>query len=126
MLLTVHIIYLLTSIAITVFVGRTLSSRGRVFLVAIFDGNERMADAVNMLLIVGFYLVNIAYVSLALRFGATVESLPQAVERLADKIGLVLVILGVMHFLNLLVLGTVGRRYINRHRPPLDITEFLD
>ncbi len=126
MLLTVHIIYLLASIAITVFVARTLSLRGRVFLVAIFDGNERMADAVNMLLIVGFYLVNIAYVSLALRYGATVETLPQAVERLADKIGLVLLILGVMHFLNLIVLGTVGRRYINRSRPPLDITEFLD
>lgn len=126
MLLTVHIVYLLASIAITVFVGRTLSSRGRVFLVDIFDGNERVADAVNMLLLVGFYLVNIAYVSLALRYGTTVETLSQAVERLADKIGLVLLILGVMHFLNLIVLGTVGRRYMNRHRPPLDITEFLD
>jgi hypothetical protein len=118
-----HLVYLAASVAITVGVARTLSRHGRVFLVDVFGGRKPVADAVNSLLVVGFYLVNIAYVALALRFGAPAETFRQAVERVADKVGLVLLILGGMHLFNLMVLTAVSRHYRNR---PLDVLEYLD
>ena len=64
-----YIVYLITSLLITAWVGRTLYRRGRIFLVDAFHGNEAVADSVNHLLVVGFYLINIGYVTLALKYG---------------------------------------------------------
>jgi hypothetical protein len=95
--------YLIASIALTVWVARTLRRNGRIFLVESFDGNELLADSVNHLLVVGFYLINIGYVSLALRYGDKPASLRETIELLSTKLGWVLVVLGCMHFFNMYV-----------------------
>ena len=63
-----YVIYLVVSVVLTIWVARTLFKNGRIFLVDAFHGNEKMADSVNHLLVVGFYLINIGYVTLALKF----------------------------------------------------------
>lgn len=98
--------YLLASGAITVLVGRTLFRHGRPFLVDCF-GNERVADAVNAMLLVGFYLVNIAFVMLTLQSGIHVGGWLDGSELLSHKLGLVLTTLGAMHFFNLALFGTI-------------------
>ena len=95
--------YLLLSLGLTVWVGRTLHRNGRIFLVEAFHGQESMADSVNHLLLVGFYLINVGYVTLALKYGDKPTGLQDAIEFLSTKVGIVLVVLGVMHFLNLAV-----------------------
>ena len=102
--------YLPISILLTVWVVRTLHARGRIFLVEAFSGNEQLADSVNHLLVVGFYLINIGYVTLALKYGDKPTDLQQAIEFLSTKIGLVLVILGVMHFANIIGVATLRQR----------------
>jgi hypothetical protein len=82
-------------------VAKTLHKNGRIFLVDAFHNNEAMADSVNHLLVVGFYLINIGFVTLALKYGTKPENIQQAVEFLSTKIGLVLVVLGIMHFFNM-------------------------
>jgi hypothetical protein len=107
-------LYLAISFAITFWVGRTLHQRGRIFLVKCFAGNENLADAVNHLLLVGFYLVNLGYVCLALRYGDKPTNVPESIEFLATKVGLVMLILGVMHFFNLFVLTHISREKRNQ------------
>ena len=70
-IVTTYLSYLTISIALTVWVARTLHKNGRIFLVDSFLGNEKLADSVNHLLVVGFYLINIGYVTLALKYGVT-------------------------------------------------------
>ena len=113
-----YLIYLVVSVLITVWVGHTLHSRGRIFLVNTFHGNEKLADAVNDLLIVGFYLVNIAFVAIALRYGTKPLNLAESIEFLAMKVGIVMVVLAFMHFGNLLVFTAItkGKRS-NRIKP---------
>ena len=113
-----YLAYLAVSVALTVWVARTLHRNGRVFLVRAFHGDEKMADSVNHLLVVGFYLVNIGYVTLALRYGARPADLETAIELLSTKIGLVLLVLGAMHFTNLLVFSRLRRRGIRELAPP--------
>lgn len=72
--ITTYLLYLAISIALTIWVGRTLFKNGRVFLVDVFHGNESLADSVNHLLVVGFYLINFGYVSLALKLGYDVAT----------------------------------------------------
>jgi hypothetical protein len=105
-----HLAYLAISIALTVWVARTLHRNGRVFLVDCFHGNTDLADSVNHLLVVGFYLINVGFVSLALRFGVAAANPQEALETLSTKIGLVLLVLGVMHFFNLGVFTSCRRR----------------
>lgn len=112
LLVWTHLVYLGLSIAVTVWVARTLYRNGRVFLVDCFHGNTSLADAVNHLLVVGFYLVNIGFVALALRFGVSAADAKEALESLSTKMGLVLLVLGFMHFFNLAVFTTCRRRAI--------------
>jgi len=104
MMLATYLLYVAVSIGATVWVGQSLHRNGRVFLVENFEGREQLADSVNHLLLVGFYLVNIGFVALALKYGAKPVDLVEVVEFLSTKIGLVIVLLGFMHFFNMRML----------------------
>jgi len=118
-LVTTYIIYLLVSIALTVWVARTLHRNGRIFLVDAFHANEPLADSVNHLLVVGFYLINIGYVTLALKYGSQADNMREAIETLSTKVGMVLVVLGIMHFFNLFIFSRMRRRVLPKTPPPL-------
>ena len=109
-IVTTYISYVILSVILTVWVAQTLHKNGRVFLIDVFNGNEPLADSVNHLLVVGFYLINFGYVSLALKMSEYPENAAQGIEALSWKIGLVLLVLGGMHFFNLIVFNRIHRR----------------
>ena len=113
-----HLAYLVLSIGLTVWVARTLAKSGRVFLVDAFLGNRELADSVNHLLVVGFYLINVGFVSLALKYGDKPTDLQTAIEILSTKMGFVLLVLGGMHFFNLHVFSRMRKRAMLRSRKP--------
>src|SRR3954452_2015337 len=92
-----YLIYLTVSMFLTVWVARTLHKNGRIFLVDAFGGNEPLADSINHLLVVGFYLIDIGYVALALKEGTAPTDLREILEMLSSKVGVVLLVLGAMH-----------------------------
>lgn len=106
-----YILYLLISIAITVGVARTLSKNGLVFLVDGFGGNEKLAASVNHMLVVGFYLLNLGFVTIALRYGTEPFDTKTAIEFLSTKIGIVLLVLGALHMLNLSIINRIRSGY---------------
>ena len=109
-----YIIYLAISIALTVWVARTLLKHGRIFLVDVFAGNEAIADSVNHLLVVGFYLINVGFISFFLKTEDPVATVKAAIELLSMKIGVVVLVLGGMHFLNLGVFAKVRGQQLAR------------
>lgn len=113
-----YLVYVVASVALTVWVARTLHRNGRVFLVDAFHGNEALADSINHLLVVGFYLINVGYVALALKYGAKPSDVQTAIEFFSTKIGLVLLVLGGMHFFNMLVFSRLRRRGLRESAPP--------
>ena len=110
--------YTVLSIAITVWVARTLFRNGRVFLVDSFLGNEPLADSVNRLLVVGFYLVNLGFVAMFLKYGEKPTDWRLAIEFVSSKVGIVLMVLGGMHFLNILVFHKARSRAMLLSAPP--------
>jgi hypothetical protein len=101
--------YLLITLAVTVWVARTLHKNGRVFLIDAFHGDTAMADSVNHLLVVGFYLINVGYVAFCLGTREEIHNVREAIELVSDKIGVVLLVLGCMHFFNLFVFSRFRR-----------------
>jgi len=115
---TTYALYLAISIALTVWVAGTLHKNGRIFLVDAFHGNEALADSINHLLLVGFYLMNIGYVTLALKYGDKAADVQGLFEALSTKIGIVLLVLGGMHFFNLYVFSKMRKRALLHTAPP--------
>ena len=105
-----YLAYLLITVAVTVWVAHTLHKNGRVFLIDTFHGDTALADSVNHLLVVGFYLINLGYICFALKTAQDFATLRAAIEQVSDKVGVVLLVLGVMHFFNLYVFSRMRRR----------------
>ncbi len=113
-----YVSYAVASLAMTVWVARTLHKNGRVFLVDAFQGNADLADSVNHLLVVGFYLINIGFISLFLKTADELTGLRGGIELFSGKFGVVLLVLGIMHFFNLFVFSRIRRRGQLQHMPP--------
>jgi hypothetical protein len=113
-----YLTYLSISILLTVWVARTLHKNGRIFLVDAFGGHEALADSVNHLLVVGFYLINIGYVVLELREQGAPADFRAVLELLSAKLGVVLLVLGGMHFFNLYVFSKMRKKALHRNISP--------
>lgn len=111
-------LYLGIALPLTIWVARALFRNGRIFLVDCFRGDVSLADSVNQLLVVGFYLVNFGFVALHLKMPGEVLATRGVVEALSGKIGVVLLVLGVMHFFNLYIFTRLRRRTMVNQLPP--------
>ena len=86
---------------------------------AVMHGNAAMADSVNNLLIIGFYLVNFGFMLLFLSTGTPPERGLTVAEHLSWKLGVVVIVLGVMHLINLIVLNGLRNRGLSSTPPPI-------
>ena len=109
-IILLYALYLIITITVTIWVARTLFRNGKVFLVDIFHGNKELADAVNNLLVVGFYLINVGYTVYTLRVLDNISNDRVLVEILSSKIGAIILILGCMHFLNMFIFFRLRKR----------------
>ncbi len=99
MLGTTYLAYIGVSLGITFWVGRTLNRNGRIFLLENYKDKPQLADAINQMLLVGFYLINIGYIAYTMRIeGTGPTNWAQGLEFLSTKIGAMAIVLGVMHF----------------------------
>ena len=69
---TSYIIYLPVTVALTAWVGHKLFKNGKLFLLDIFEQNQALAESINQLLLVGFYLINIGYAVYTLAIGGLI------------------------------------------------------
>jgi len=116
-----YLIYIVASVALTIWVGGTLYRNGRPFLVNVFK-EDGLADSVNHLLVVGFYLVNFGAAAILINAGGTPASIPDMLKQTVTRIGVVLLVLGFMHFNNLMVLRAIRRK--DRPMPPLNYNPY--
>lgn len=104
----VYVLYVVLSVSLVVWLARTLFRNGSVFLEDVFD-DPRMAASVNKLLVIGFYMLNLGYSALLLKADPAGDSV-EAFEVLGQKLGILLVSLAVLHFLNMYVFYWIRRR----------------
>ncbi len=115
--LFVYLAYGAVAIGLTVWLARTLYSNGTAFLADIFTDRPDLATAINRLLVVGFYMLNLGYSFLLLR-DPVVSNATEAGQLLIDRLGVLLVTLGLIHFVNMAVFWKIRRRTLLDMAPP--------
>jgi hypothetical protein len=118
---TTYLAYLAIAVPLTVWVGRALRRHGAVFLIDVFAGDEHVAQAVNQLLVIGFYLLNLGYVLFFMATSTEVTSTQQMLEILSTKVGAVALVIGVVHIANVAWLNSLRKRALLRAQsvPPV-------
>jgi uncharacterized membrane protein len=125
--LVTYVLYLAISVSLTIGAGLVLSRSGQVFLRDVLGGDEALARAVNRLLVVGFYLLMLGFVVLAMRPSGQITGVRQAAGVLSVKVGEVLLVLGALHLTNFAIFRRIRRRpaaagraqHGPQHGPPL-------
>lgn len=121
-----YLLYLAITIPLTLWVARALHRHGQIFLNDVFNGDTNLAKAVNQLLVIGFYLLNLGYVALFMTSDAQVGSVRRLMEVLSAKVGAVAIVVGVVHLANVWAFNALRRRALLRAKslPPLEPNGF--
>jgi hypothetical protein len=113
----VYAAYAVVAIGLTAFLARTLFRNGGVFLRDVFGERVGVADAVNRLLVVGFYMFNLGYAFYALRAGRGLDAF-EAMQFFVNRVGALLLVLAVMHLVNVFVFWRIRIHREQRDLPP--------
>lgn len=98
-----YILYLLLALVVVLIVGRILFRNGRFYLVEIM-GEEHLADIINRFLFTGYCLVNAGAAFRCLHKTESFDSYLRVVEYVCVNQGQLLLLLGLMHAINMVVL----------------------
>lgn len=94
-----YLLYIGISLTMTFAVGHTLNKNGYIFLMENYADKTQLAKAINNMLLVGFYMINIGFISYTLKINAgQPQNYAQLMEFLSVKVGFIAIVLGVMHF----------------------------
>jgi hypothetical protein len=115
--ITVYAVYVVIAVGLTAWLARTLFRSGTAFLHDVFADRPKLADAVNRLLVVGFYMLNLGYALYILRASRGLDAF-EAVQFLVNRLALLLVSLAVLHFVNVFVFWRIRARREQREMPP--------
>lgn len=94
-------------------VGKICYTNGNVFVLALIPEHKALCIKINQLLLLGYYLLNIGYCAMALVFWDTIFTFPQMVEVLIFKIGIIVLIIAIMHYINIVLLTKYIQKLIH-------------
>lgn len=99
-----YIIFLTLMIFIIVYVGRYFYTNGRVFIISLFNNNIALADQVNKLLLIAYYLFNIGYAFMKLKQWQHIINIENLLATLARNVAILIIILAVTHYFNMFLI----------------------
>ena len=112
--IAVYAVYIVVAVGLTAWLARTLFRHGTAFLHDVFADKPELADAVNRLLVVGFYMLNLGYALYILRASRGLDAFA-AIQFLVNRLALLLVTLAGLHFVNVFVFWRIRAHREQRH-----------
>lgn len=106
----VYLVYMAVAVGLTYWLARTLFRAGGVFLESVFEGRRELGDAVNRLLVTGFYMLNLGYALYLVRSEPQSNAF-EAMQFLVNRFAVLLVTLGLIHFVNVFVFWRIRSRH---------------
>lgn len=102
--ISAYIVFLALTAFIIVYVGRYFFTNGRVFIISLMNDNTTLADSINRILLVGYYLVNIGYAFIKIKQWPEISSLSIWFSSLAENMAILILILAILHYLNMITI----------------------
>jgi hypothetical protein len=116
-LFVVYAVYILVAVGLTAWLARTLFRSGVAFLHDVFADKPELAEAVNRLLVVGFYMLNLGYGLYLLRADQGLNAFA-SLQFLVNRLSILLVVLGGIHFVNVFVFWRIRLHREQGQLPP--------
>lgn len=104
-----YIIYLLLTYLITVHAGFSFYKNGKVYILQLLHGDEKLSQFINKMLLTGYYLLNLGYAALSINSWITIESWVQLTVTVITLTGKIMLILSLIHFINMAVILLISR-----------------
>ncbi|MFT5725794.1 MAG: hypothetical protein ACI9JN_002923 [Bacteroidia bacterium] len=108
--LEAYAIYLGVTFYITVVVGYSFHKHGIHLVLELFQNNHEGAHAINNVLLVGYYLVNLGYLTISISSWPEIQSLQVMVDLLFKKVAVILLVLAALHYNNIYWLNYLSKR----------------
>jgi hypothetical protein len=109
-----YLIYLFITYLITVHVGLIFYRNGRLYILRLLHGDEKLTDFINSILLTGYYLLNLGYAALMIRSWKTITTWTDLLASIATMTGKIMLTLALVHFLNMAVI-----LWISHHHHPI-------
>jgi len=117
-------------IGIALWLGPFIRRFGRSYAADVFRANPRTGKSFIVLADIAYYLIFTAYILFTVRFepmegwGATVTA--AQLQSVTTRLGGILLIIGILHGVNLLVLPAIGRLFTLNRRLDMDTPEHTE
>ncbi|WP_291909453.1 hypothetical protein [Chitinophaga sp. CB10] len=111
-----YLIYLSITWVITVQVGWRFYRNGRIFILHFFNGDVQTTDAINRILLTGYYLLNLGYATLMISSWEPLHSWIDVMESVTRMCGRIMLTLGIIHCMNMLGIYLLGKRNFHLHK----------
>lgn len=108
-----YALFLTITISMIIRVGKICYINGNVFVLALIPEHKELCLKINQLLLLGYYLLNIGYCAMALLFWDTILTFPQLIEILIFKIGIIVLIIAIMHYINIILISKYVKKLIH-------------
>lgn len=105
-----YIIYLFITCLTTVYTGWLFYTSGRVYLLNLLQNDVALTSYINKMLLTGYYLLNIGYAAVMIRFWKNIHSLAELAASISGMTGTIMISLGIIHFFNMAVIYYFSNR----------------
>lgn len=107
-----YIIYLSITSVIIIKVGKLCYDNGNLFVSQLIPNHEELCHQINKMLLIGYYLLNLGYCAMTLISWEKISTSNQLIEIIATKSAIIILIIGLMHYLNILLLTKYIKKLI--------------
>lgn len=101
-----YLFYIIVSLFVTIWLGKVFHKNGIHYILSIFE-EEKIAHAINNLLLVGYYLVNIGYAILKISNWSNPSNLEEVISSVTINLASIFLLLALLNYINIGVLATI-------------------
>lgn len=107
--LLAYFLYLFLTGMVTIRAGWFFYKHGGHYILFLLQGQQKLADTINKLLLTGYYLLNLGYMAIMIRFWKPVHTPAELLGSVAGMSGHIMLTLATIHFLNMTVIWWFAR-----------------
>lgn len=107
-----YLIYLSLTSVIIIKVGKLCYDNGNIFVSQLIPNHEELCHQINKMLLMGYYLLNLGYCAMTIISWEKIQYINQLIEIIATKSAIIILTIGIMHYINIILLTKYIKKLI--------------
>lgn len=113
MIALTYTLYLTLSVIIVLYVGNFCYQNGKKYILHYFSSNVVFGNSINKTLRIAYYCLNIGLSVWNLQSLKNINSFEQSIVEISTRFSLILLIIGILHFTNILTIYFIYKHFKN-------------